>query len=69
MSASTNKILLEGNLFKKGQFDAVYHLVANSDIKQSSLNTKLDLDLNFMTTYNVLETMRRNDVKEISTQE
>lgn len=53
------------NLFQKVSFDAVFHLVANSDIKQSSADTALDLRLNFMSTCNVLEAMRQNKVKEI----
>src|SRR3990172_987372 len=53
------------SLFKKGDFQAVFHLVANSDIKQSSLKTDLDLKLNLMTTFNVLEAMRINNVKQI----
>lgn len=53
------------SLFKRNQFDVVYHLVANSDIKNSSTNARLDLDLNFMSTYNVLEAMRKNRVKQI----
>ena len=52
-------------LFKENNFDIVYHLVANSDIKQSFNDTKLDLNMNFITTYNVLEVMRLNDVKQI----
>lgn len=54
------------NLFKKERFDTIFHLVANSDIKQSSTETDLDLKLNLMTTYNVLEAMRINKVKEIA---
>lgn len=52
-------------VFKEGGFDVVFHLVANSDIKQRSADTKLDLRLNFLSTYNVLEAMRLNNVKEI----
>lgn len=52
-------------VFKKGGFDVVFHLVANSDIKQSSVDTKLDLRLNFLSTCNVLEAMRLNNVKDI----
>lgn len=52
-------------LFKKSEFYVVFHLVANSDIKQGSTNTKLDLRLNFLSTYNVLEAMRLNNVKDI----
>lgn len=52
-------------VFKKGGFDVVFHLVANSDIKQGSADTKLDLRLNLLSTYNVLEAMRLNNVKDI----
>lgn len=52
-------------VFKKGGFDIVFHLVANSDIKQRSSDTKLDLRLNFLSTYNILEAMRLNNVKDI----
>lgn len=52
-------------LFKRQKLDAVFHLVANSDIKQSSVNTRLDFDMNLLSTYNVLEAMRINKVKEI----
>lgn len=52
-------------VFKKGGFDMVFHLVANSDIKQRSSDTKLDLRLNFLSTYNTLEAMRFNNVKDI----
>ncbi|MFC1666081.1 NAD-dependent epimerase/dehydratase family protein [Pseudomonadota bacterium] len=53
------------NLFQKEMFHAVFHLVANSDIKQSATQTNLDLRLNFLSTYNVLEAMRINKVKQI----
>lgn len=53
------------DLFKQERFDTVFHLVANSDIKQSVSDTSLDLKLNFMTTYNVLEAMRINKVRDI----
>jgi len=53
------------DLFKKERFDVVFHLVANSDIKQSSADTSLDLRLNFISTCNVLEAMRINKVKDI----
>jgi len=52
-------------VFKKSGFSAVFHLVANSDIKQSSTDTKLDLKLNFLSTYNILEAMRINNVRDI----
>ena len=53
------------SLFERRKYNLVFHLVANSDIKQSAVNTKLDLELNFLSTHNVLEAMRINKVKEI----
>jgi len=53
------------SVFQKEKFDVVFHLVANSDIKQSSVKTDLDFKLNLMSTFNVLEAMRQNKVKEI----
>lgn len=53
------------DIFQKEKFDAIFHLVANSDIKQSAAQTDLDLKLNFMSTYNVLEAMRLNNVNQI----
>ncbi|QII12876.1 UDP-glucose 4-epimerase [Candidatus Kuenenia stuttgartiensis] len=53
------------DIFRKERFDAIFHLVANSDIKQSAAQTDLDLKLNFMSTYNVLEAMRLNNVNQI----
>ena len=45
--------------------DIVYHLAANADIRGGMENTYLDLDMNFITTYNLLEAMRHEDVKRI----
>lgn len=53
------------SLFRRRKYNLVFHLVANSDIRQSAVNTKLDIELNFLTTYNVLEAMRINRVKEL----
>ncbi|MHC4268327.1 MAG: GDP-mannose 4,6-dehydratase [Planctomycetota bacterium] len=38
-------------LFKKEKFDVAFHLVVNSDIKQSYADTNLDLRLNLLSTY------------------
>lgn len=45
--------------------DIAYHLAANADIRGGMENTYLDLDMNFITTYNLLEAMRHEDVKRI----
>lgn len=45
--------------------DYVFHLAANADIRGGMKNTKVDLEFNTIGTYNVLEAMRVNDVKNI----
>ena len=45
--------------------DRVYHLAANPDARKGIENTKLDLELETIATYNTLECMRRCWVKEI----
>lgn len=52
-------------IFKQHKFDMVFHLAANSDIKASEKNPKVDFDNTFLTTYNVLECMRRYGVKKL----
>jgi UDP-glucose 4-epimerase len=49
-------------LFANARFDAVFHLAANSDIAAGITDTRLDLELNQMTTIVVLETMRAHEV-------
>ena len=51
-------------LFSEAKFDAVFHLAANSDIQQGGENHEVDLQLNFLTTFEVLEAMLRNGVKK-----
>ena len=53
------------DLFRKEKFDMVYHLAANSDIKLGHREIRRDLDNTFLTTFNVLTCMKKNDVKEI----
>tara|TARA_B100001029_G_C15054201_1_gene453078 strand:+ start:761 stop:1690 length:930 start_codon:yes stop_codon:yes gene_type:complete len=52
-------------LFKANNFEFVYHLAANSDIQKGTKSTTTDLMQTFMTTYNILEAMRVNQVKNI----
>ena len=52
-------------LFNQENFDAVFHLAANSDIRAGTESTERDLKLTFMTSYHVLECMQRHDVKRI----
>ena len=52
------------SLFEINNFDRVYHLAANSDIQEGIKSTNRDLELTFLSTFNVLESMRNNDVNE-----
>ncbi len=52
-------------LFGGHRIDIVYHLAANSDIREGTKSTDRDLKLTFLTTYNVLECMRRHSVPRI----
>jgi len=45
--------------------ERVFHFAANADIRRGLEDTYRDLERNVLTTYNVLESMRKNDVKEL----
>ncbi|MBI5001392.1 MAG: NAD-dependent epimerase/dehydratase family protein [Euryarchaeota archaeon] len=45
--------------------DTVFHFAANADIRRGLDDTFRDLERNVITTYNVLESMRKHDVKDI----
>ena len=49
----------------ENRFDAVFHLVANSDISTGTRDPELDLRLNFQTTVNILDVMRRHGFSRI----
>lgn len=53
------------DLFGRERFDIVFHLAANSDIREGTTSTDRDLQLTFLTTYNVLECMRQHGVGRI----
>ncbi|MDO8495026.1 MAG: NAD-dependent epimerase/dehydratase family protein [bacterium] len=52
-------------LFVKENFSIVYHLAANSDIGRGLKNRRLDLELNFETTYSILEAMTTSSCRKI----
>ena len=52
-------------LMRAFQPDRIWHLAANSDISFGTKYTDFDLKGGTLVTYNVLEAMRRTDVKEI----
>ncbi|MHC1567352.1 MAG: NAD-dependent epimerase/dehydratase family protein [Candidatus Syntropharchaeia archaeon] len=61
-----------GDLFDKDfvlevvkNFDIVFHLAANPDVRIGAENTEIHLNQNIITTYNLLEAMRINGIREI----
>lgn len=59
----TNQLELS-KIFKKYNFSRVYHLAANSDISRSFTNPSIDYNNTFNTTWNVLEQLRVNNIKQ-----
>tara|TARA_B100000989_G_scaffold86874_1_gene62563 strand:+ start:820 stop:1833 length:1014 start_codon:yes stop_codon:yes gene_type:complete len=64
--------LIVGDLLNKSKIkkalkniDLVYHFAANADIKNSFDDPKIDFDQNIVCTFNLLESMRIQDVKKI----
>lgn len=53
------------NLFNMKIFDVVFHMAANSDIAQSYQDPNVDKDNTFMTTYMLLNVMRKYGVLKI----
>jgi UDP-glucose 4-epimerase len=45
--------------------DCVFHVAANPDVKLGASDTKVHFDQNILATYNLLEAMRKNNVKKI----
>lgn len=52
-------------LFADAHLDAVFHMAANSDIAAGQTNTRLDLELNQLTTVAVLEAMQAHNVRRL----
>lgn len=46
-------------------YDIVFHLAANADVKRGSVDTTVDVEQNILATHNVLEAMRINGLKNI----
>jgi len=70
--ANSNFKLITGDLLNKNLLgknmkgcDIVFHLAANSDISYGTKYTDVDLKQGTIATYNLLEVMRRRDVKKI----
>ncbi len=52
-------------IFEKYKLDVVFHMAANSDISKSHDSPEIDLKNTFLTTYSVLESMRKHNVRNI----
>lgn len=52
-------------LFKRKKFDCIFHMAANSDIQIGGEYMNVDFEKTFLTTYNILECMKNNDIKDI----
>jgi UDP-glucose 4-epimerase len=52
-------------IFKVSQFDTVFHLAATSDIARSFDEVAIDLDNTFLSTYTVLNLMRKYSIPEL----
>ena len=61
LKSDINKI----NLNEIKDFDIIFHLAANFSVRKSSEDPKFDLENTFLTTFNILEAMRKNDINKI----
>lgn len=57
-----NRVLLDKHI--KGH-DAVFHFAASSDISLGTKKTDLDLKNSFLTTFNILDSMKRNKIGKL----
>lgn len=56
---------LLSSLMESGDFECVFHMAANSDIARSHKSPDVDLNNTFMTTFRVLEAMRRFGIGQL----
>jgi len=59
-----NKAMVD-KIFAENQVDVVYHLAANSDIQKGGKEPSIDFNDTLLTTYNLLEGMRKANVKKL----
>ncbi|WP_048148990.1 NAD-dependent epimerase/dehydratase family protein [Methanolacinia paynteri] len=71
-TGKSNFSLIEGDLLDLEKVkvamsghDIVFHLAANPDARLGNMDTSLDLNQETIVTYNVLESMRTNNIKKI----
>lgn len=67
-----NAVFIQGDLLDKKfvlknvkNFDIIFHLVANPEVRIGVKDTSIHLEQNVLTTYNLLEVMRINQIKNI----
>lgn len=53
------------NIFENYKPKVVYHLAANSDIQKGGTNPNIDFNDTFLTTYTLLESMRKFNIKNL----
>jgi UDP-glucose 4-epimerase len=65
--------LIKGDLLNTAEIEAacknidfVFHIAANPDVRLGVTDTKVHFDQNITATYNVLEAMRKNNVKNLA---
>jgi UDP-glucose 4-epimerase len=56
---------LLNQIFRRHNFQCVFHMAANSDIRLGAKYMNVDLERTFLTTYNVLHAMKTNAVKDL----
>jgi len=52
-------------IFQKEKIELIYHLAANSDVKEGSISIDRDFNLTFLTTFNVLTCMKKHKINKI----
>ena len=52
-------------IFEENKIDAVYHMAANSDIQKGGKEPSIDFNDTLLTTKDILEAMRKNNVKNM----
>jgi UDP-glucose 4-epimerase len=52
-------------IFQDKEIDAIFHLAANADVRFGTNHPRKDLEQNTIVTFNVLESMRLNNIKKI----
>jgi UDP-glucose 4-epimerase len=65
VEADISKAETLSDCVKGKRFDRVYHLAANSDISLGMNDPRIDLNDTFLTTFSVLEVMRKRDLKHL----